>query len=111
VCGFSITTCTASFAKFSLIGRYLSKSLGTTHVPVQEFALQVFCRHLYQYVCCCQYFSLVPLDSRELCKRGCTRTIMPGQVGGTEQGGGGKVLLLRVYAGGGVPHQLVAYVS
>jgi len=36
-----LTTSTASFAKFSLIGRYLSKGLGTTHVPVQEFALQV----------------------------------------------------------------------
>jgi len=64
--------CTASFAKFSLIGRYLSKSLGTTHVPVQKFALQIFCRHLYQYICYCQYFSLVPLDPRELCERGCT---------------------------------------
>jgi len=62
----------ASFAKFSLIGRYLSKSLGTTHVPVQEFALQVVCRHLYQYICYCQYLSLVPLDPRELCERGCT---------------------------------------
>ena len=66
------STCTASFAKFSLIGKYLSKSLGTTHVPVQEFVLQVFCRHLYQYICYCQYFSLVPLDPRELCERGCT---------------------------------------
>ena len=65
-------TSTASFAKFSLIGRYLSKSLGTAHVPVQEFSLQVFCRHLYQYICYCQYFSLVPLDPRELCERGCT---------------------------------------
>jgi len=62
----------ASFAKFSLIGRYLSKSVGTTHVPVQEFALQLFCRHLYQYICYCQYFSLVPLDPRELCERGCS---------------------------------------
>ena len=62
----------ASFAKFSLIGRYLSKSVGTTHVPAQEFALQLFCRHLYQYICYCQYFSLVPLDPRELCERGCT---------------------------------------
>jgi len=66
----------ASFAKFSLIGRYLSKSVGTTHVPVQEFALQLFCRHLYQYICYCQYFSLVPLDPRELCERGC-RLIAP----------------------------------
>jgi len=63
---------TPSFAKFSLISRYFSKFLGTTHVPVQEFALQVFCRHLYQYICYCQYFSLVPLDPRELCERGCT---------------------------------------
>jgi len=71
--------CTASFAKFSLIGRYLSKSLGTTHVSIQEFALQVFCRHLYQYICYCQYFSLVPLDPRELCERGCTGTIVLGR--------------------------------
>ena len=63
---------TAPFATFSLISRYLSKSLGTTHVLVQEFALQVFCRHLYQYICFCQYFSLVPLDLQELCERGCT---------------------------------------
>ena len=69
---FLLPPSTPPFAKFSLIGRYLSKSLGTTRVPVQGFALQVFCRHLYQYICYCQYFSLVPLDPRELCERGCT---------------------------------------